>query len=524
MNGNQELNILVESSIEKNYRDSLSRFISTIKSTFDCSNISYFELSLKQDCLIMVDSTQSMPPGYSHEDIVFSVTETDNPLVYALISSQPYLVNKPFMVGQGTDYEDFIRRWAPKDSLLCSPVFSAPRKARGILLLQGESDCLEALKKNTDFMTMSTIFANTLNLYQVIESKKHEAGRLHRESTQLSRVEIDKQAMQHIANQLLGKSDVMVRLQRDVMQVSRSDVTVMLRGETGVGKDVAALAIHRASIRRNNPFIVVNCAAIPEHLFEAEFFGYRKGAFEGARDHKAGLISQANGGTLYLDEISSLSLALQAKLLRVLEEKTFLPLGGNQEQKSDFRLITATHQPLESKVDSGEFRPDLFYRINQYIITLPVLQQRIEDVPMLLEHFILEYQQEHRHHIKGYEQGVIRALQQYDFPGNIRELKNLVFKACLTTVQGEKITEQDIRDHIKNTSLIREDADFKMGFGIENMVVSNLSEFCSSIEQKIIRKTLEQCAGSRSKAAKKLGIPKRTLAYKCKKWDIVVEY
>ncbi len=522
MTTTQELNILVESSIEKSYKDALSRFIAKVKSSFNCYSICYFELSRTQDSLLLSDSTVAKLSGLPVTDVIFPVTAMENPLVYSMISSKPYLVDNPFMVGRDTDYEHFIKRLSPTGSVLCYPIFSAQKKARGVLLLEGERQSLTELMESVSFKTMSVIFANTLNLYQVIEAKKHEAGVMHRVSEQHSRVEIDKQAMQQIGNQLLGKSDVMIKLHRDVMQVSRSDVTVMLRGATGVGKDVAALAIHRASIRRNNPFIVVNCAAILEHLFEAEFFGYQKGAFEGANDDKAGLISQADGGTLYLDEISSLSLSLQAKLLRVLEEKSYMPLGAEKEQKSDFRLITASHQPLEKQVESGEFRPDLFYRINQYMITLPVLQQRVDDIPVLLEHFILEFMQEHRYHVKGYEQGVVQLLQEYDFPGNIRELKNLVFKACLTVDQGKKITGKGVREHINNTSSIRHDN--QLSIGLDHMAGSSLAEYCSSIEQKIIKKTLEQCAGSRTKAAKKLGIPKRTLAYKCKKWDIFVEY
>jgi len=522
MTNTQELNILVVSSIEKSYTDALSRFIATVKSAFSCYSVCYFELSGSQDSLVLSDSTITKLSGLPVTDVIFPVTAMENPLVYAMISGKPYRVDNPYLAGRDAYYEQFIKRLSPTGSVLCYPVFSAQKKARGVLLLEGEQQTLADLMESTSFKSMSVIFANTLNLYQVIEAKKHEAGVQHRVSQQHSKGEIDKQALQQISNQLLGKSDVMLKLQRDVMQVSRSDVTVMLRGATGVGKDVAALAIHRASIRRNNAFIVVNCAAILEHLFEAEFFGYQKGAFEGANDDKAGVIAQADGGTLYLDEISSLSLSLQAKLLRVLEEKSFMPLGAEEEQKSNFRLITASHQPLEQQVESGEFRPDLFYRINQYMITLPVLQQRVDDIALLLEHFILEFMQEHRLHIKGYEPGIVQLLQQYDFPGNIRELKNLIFKACLTAEQGKKITVQDIREHIDSSSSGRNDS--QLAIGLDHMAGSSLSEYCSSIEQKIIKKTLEQCAGSRTKAAKRLGIPKRTLAYKCKKWDIIVEY
>ncbi|MCF6204767.1 MAG: sigma 54-interacting transcriptional regulator [Methylococcaceae bacterium] len=294
----------------------------------------------------------------------------------------------------------------------------------------------------------------------------------------------------------------------------------MLRGETGVGKDLAATIIHDYSNRADESFVVVNCAAIPENLLESELFGHCKGAFTGANVDKKGMVAMADKGTLFLDEIGDLSPILQAKMLRVLQEKKFLPIGGKKEIYSDFRLITATHRPLEDWVKKEKFRQDLFYRINQFAITLPKLSDRKEDIPKIVNLFINEYMKENNVHIAGCSEAALKTLNKYKFPGNVRELKNIVYQACLfIDNKDRRIGKQNIIDRLADAAIV------ESSFPIKNMDIENntLSEACEAFELNVIRSALIESGGSRTKAAKKLSVPKRTLAYKCKKWNISPE-
>jgi sigma-54-specific transcriptional regulator len=302
-----------------------------------------------------------------------------------------------------------------------------------------------------------------------------------------------------------------------------SEMSIMLRGETGVGKDLAATIIHDYSNRADEALIVVNCAAIPESLLESELFGHCKGAFTGASRDKKGMVAMADKGTLFLDEIGDLSPMLQAKMLRVLQEKKFLPIGGKKEIHSDFRLITATHRPLEEWVRKEKFRHDLFYRINQFGITLPKLSDRKEDIPKIVNLFINEYMKENNVHIAGCSDAALKVLNKYRFPGNVRELKNIVYQACLfSDGEDRRISKQNIMDRLANMATVERTDSAEL---MENLDIKNntLSEACEAFELNVIRSALIESGGSRTKAAKKLSVPKRTLAYKCKKWNINAE-
>jgi sigma-54-specific transcriptional regulator len=207
----------------------------------------------------------------------------------------------------------------------------------------------------------------------------------------------------------------------------------MIQGETGTGKELVAQAVHDFSSRADQPFIAINCAAIPENLLESELFGYRKGAFSGAETDKQGLITQADGGTLFLDEIGDMPLVLQAKLLRVLETRMFRPVGGKEELSSDFRLVSATHMSLLEQVRKKTFRQDLYYRLFQYPIRVPALTERTEDIELLGQHFVRLFNQAHGTDIRGIHYRAIDSLKRHGFPGNVRELKHLVEFGCAQT-------------------------------------------------------------------------------------------
>ena len=242
---------------------------------------------------------------------------------------------------------------------------------------------------------------------------------------------------------IVARSEKMQRVLDLVSRVAGSDSTIYISGESGTGKEVIAKAIHVASERREKPFVAINCAAIPEALLESELFGYEKGAFTDAKRSYGGLFAQSHQGTIFLDEIGDMSLSIQAKLLRVLQEKRFYPLGSGKTVEVDVRVIVATNKDLEAEVKKGTFREDLFYRIHVVPIDLPPLRERKEDVPLLAEHFLKEISQRMKKEIKGISAMAIQKLMLYDWPGNVRELENTIERAVAIT-QHDVISEEII--------------------------------------------------------------------------------
>jgi len=235
----------------------------------------------------------------------------------------------------------------------------------------------------------------------------------------------------------VGNSVVMQRVQSELVRVAPSNSNVLITGETGTGKELAASAIHRMSRRNDKPFVCVNCAAIPDALVESEMFGYERGAFTGALSRKSGWLQTADRGTIFLDEVGDLSLAAQAKLLRVLENKQFYPLGGKAGLSVDLRFIAATNRNLEEMIHTGGFRQDLYYRLNIARVHIPPLRERREDIPALLHFYIREYSRNKGPHLPEFTQDAWNCLLAYDWPGNVRELKNLVETAHLKILNGK---------------------------------------------------------------------------------------
>jgi len=241
---------------------------------------------------------------------------------------------------------------------------------------------------------------------------------------------------------IIGKSEPIGKLLEQVAQAAQVDSFVYISGESGTGKELVAKSLHLASSRKHGPFVAVNCAAIPETLLESELFGYEKGAFTGAAQARRGLLAQADGGTFFLDEISEMPLTMQAKLLRVLSELVFYPLGSNRMVKVDARIIAASNKNLEEEVKQGRFREDLFYRIHVIHITVPPLRERKEDVPLLAKHFLRKYAEKTKKEIIGFSQGAFQKLILYNWPGNVRELENSVESAVAMT--DKKIISEDL--------------------------------------------------------------------------------
>jgi len=299
---------------------------------------------------------------------------------------------------------------------------------------------------------------------------------------------------------IVGNHPRMKEILSFLPDIAESESAVLIEGPTGSGKELIARAIHQMSPRKSGPFVAVNCAALPETLLESEIFGYSKGAFTGAAKNKAGRLALANRGSLFLDEISSTSMAFQADLLRVLEEGEFTPLGGTRTLKSDFRVITATNLELKKLVNEGKFREDLYYRLNVAKISLPPLRERREDIPLLVEHFIRKFNTLKARSIRGVTPEVLSFLVGYSFPGNIRQLENIVEYAFITC-KGRFIGMEHLsRDFIEEAS----------GGGPRCFSPQELEEVSR------IRTALEQHGGSRPDAARALGMSRTTLWRKMK--------
>ncbi len=315
---------------------------------------------------------------------------------------------------------------------------------------------------------------------------------------------------------IIGKSKVMRDIFKIVHQVANTRSTVLIMGESGTGKELIARAIHYHSPRKNHPFVTINCAAIPDTLIESELFGHEKGAFTNAIERKLGRFEMAHQGTLFLDEIGELSLMTQAKILRFLEEKEFNRVGGSKTIKVDVRLIAATNKDLPQQVKRGEFREDLFYRINVVPILLPPLRERKEDIPLLIEHFIKKFNSENQKNVKGITPEALQALMNYDWPGNVRELENLIERVVALT-QNEYIRPEELP--IPFTSISRTN-------GLKESVLSGKLSFTKAeeeFEREIILDALRRTKFVQSHAAELLGISRRILKYKMDKLGITPE-
>jgi two-component system response regulator PilR (NtrC family) len=309
----------------------------------------------------------------------------------------------------------------------------------------------------------------------------------------------------------------MQRIFELIGKIHSTKTSVLITGESGTGKELVARALHTEGNRASKPFVAVNCGAIPEELMESELFGHKRGAFTGAIADKAGLFAQADGGTLFLDEIGELSLNLQVKLLRVLQERTYKAVGDTVEHEVDVRVVAATNRELEAEVTRGGFRSDLYYRLNVIEVRLPPLRQRREDIPMLLEHFVKRFAGEQHKRLLGFVPEAQALLQGYDFPGNVRELENVVEHA-VTLAAGARIEASELPKLRQSTAAAPADAAavaIQEGFDLDR----ELHDY----ERTIVVRALDQAGGVRKRAAQILGITFRSLRYRLAKLGLDVE-
>jgi sigma-54 specific flagellar transcriptional regulator A len=345
------------------------------------------------------------------------------------------------------------------------------------------------------------------------------------------------------AERLKGKSRAIVGIRKLIDQVAESDATVLILGESGTGKEVVARALHDASLRREKPFVPINCGAIPGELLESELFGHEKGAFTGALTTRQGRFEMAEGGTLFLDEIGDMPLAMQVKLLRVLQERTFERVGSNKTIQCDVRVIAATHRYLENEIKENRFREDLFYRLNVFPIEIPALKDRAEDIPLLVNDLIVRMEAANRGSVR-LTNAALAVLMQHEWPGNVRELANLIERLAIMNPKGlvdaadlpEKFQVYKVPDEILNevdSANLEEDDPSGQDEIIENFQGASagvlaqlpeqgidLKEYLNVLEIDLIRQALNECSGVVAHAAKRLNMRRTTLVEKLRKYDL----
>jgi DNA-binding NtrC family response regulator len=317
---------------------------------------------------------------------------------------------------------------------------------------------------------------------------------------------------------LLGESPETRRLLEEIERVAPYKTNVLIIGESGTGKELVARTIHHLGPRRDRPWVAINCSAIPRDLMESELFGYVKGAFTGASQARLGRLEQAQGGTLFLDEVGDLDLGLQTKLLRVLQEREFSPLGSDQLRRVDVRILSATNRDLKRLIQEGKFREDLFYRLDVYTINVPPLRERRADVPLLAREFLHELARETDKPVERFSPEALAVLERYPWPGNIRELRNAVERSLLSC-RGDTIEAHDLPYAIlRGTGAVQQGNDSCL----DMMGSADLDSWLEGVERRAILQALEQCGGVQAVAARRLGISERSLWHRIKKLKIQV--
>jgi len=345
---------------------------------------------------------------------------------------------------------------------------------------------------------------------KLVIKKALDKKKLERENTRL-RKELE---TQYGFGNIIGRSPAIVKVFELIKRVSEINVNILITGESGTGKELVARAIHYSGTRHDKPFVPVNCGAIPESLMESELFGYKKGAFTGAHRDKRGLFEEASTGTIFLDEIGDLPLHLQVKLLRVLEDKQIRPLGSTESVSIDIRVITATNKKLEEEITNGQFREDLFYRLNVIKILLPPLRERRIDISPLAIHFINKYSQEMGKDIRGISPKALEILENYHYPGNVRELENIIAR-CVALESSNVIRQETLPQLVSGKDYLDLDTSFSSN--------SSLDTLLGNVEKKMIEKALRTTNGNKTEAARLLGITLRSLRYRLAKHELYDE-
>jgi len=378
-----------------------------------------------------------------------------------------------------------------------------------IIVMSGDAD-MKAIQKAVDAGAYD-FFKKPFDLTELklIIGRALEKQRIQLENDRLHRELQNRYSFEN----MIGQSPPMLRVFDAIRRVADTPATVIIRGESGTGKELIARAIHYNSRRREKAFVSVNCAALPETLIESELFGHERGAFTGAVSARAGRFELAHGGTLFLDEIGSISLPVQAKLLRVLQERRFDRIGGTKQISADVRLITATNEDLEKKVKEEQFREDLYYRVHVFPIHVPPLRERTEDIPALLNHFLHLFCKENGIPVKNFDPDALQPLISYSWKGNVRELENLVQTLVLMSDQ-KTIRARDLPSYIQKEHRDSGSPDIRLDAGM------TFDQAVEKFERQLLQDALQKAGGVKAKAAQGLGLDKNQMKYLSRKYDL----
>ncbi len=452
--------------------------------------------------LLIVDDERSLLDfltillaGEGHEiGTAASITEARK----VLAAATPDLVLCDIMMpdGNGLDLLKEIKERTPNTSVVMMTAYTSTKAAIEAMKL----GAYDYISKPFDNDELKLVVAKALERTELLDENVYLRKELESKYT--------------FAN-IIGKSRKMQEVFGIVERVARTASTVLLYGESGTGKEVIARAIHFASPRAGKRFLSVNCGALPESLLESELFGHERGSFTGAIRDKKGLFQEADGGTLFLDEVGEMTPAMQVKLLRALQERRVRRVGGTREEEIDVRIIAATNRDLEQRIASGEFREDLYYRINVIPIDLPPLRQRREDVPYLVDHFIRKYCAELRIEPKTISVDAMRLLETYDWPGNVRELENVI-ERTLALASGETITARDLPSHLATRRRERVEITELPDDGLD------LEAFLEELRGRLMAQALERSGGVQTQAADLLRMSFRSFRYYAKKAGLAV--
>ena len=427
------------------------------------------------------------------EGITGKVVVTGEPILVPQIGDEPMFLNRTRTRGDEKK---------KKSSFLCVPIKSE-KHCIGALSIDREYRENFGTESENDLRFLTVVSGLIAQAVQRIRTVNEQQEILRQENSKLRRELASKNRVEDI----IGNSSRMEEVFDMVHKVADSNATVLLRGESGTGKTLVAKALHANSSRKKGPFVVINCAAIPESLMESELFGHEKGAFTGAVSRKIGRFEQANEGTLFLDEISEISLAVQVKLLNVIQERTFQRLGGTETLKVDIRLVAATNRDLEKSVQEGVFREDLYYRLNVFPVYLPPLREKRTDILLLAEHFLGKFTQENNKTIERISTSAIDLLMQYHWPGNVRELQNCMERAVL--ICDEKtIKATHLPPTLQSSETVSIDRPISLATAVENF------------ERDMIIDALKKNKGNQTKAAKLLDTSLRIINYKIHNYKI----